>query len=265
MTEISDEAFFDYLMVEYNQPISGWDFSYLNGRRTDIHTEPSWDYTSTVIAAMKQAHSMLDMGTGGGERLAQFLAQQPVPEVYATEGYPPNATIARQRLEPIGVTVYEVQDEHLPLADNSLDLVINRHSSYDAQEVRRVLKPGHLFVTQQVGDQTNLRLHELLGRTGKDTFVHTGAEEKSAWNLDVAGGELEATGMQILERKEEFFVTRFHDVGAIVYYLKVIPWEVSDFSVEKYFDKLVEIHHLIQQEGYVDVLFHSFFIVARKG
>ena len=265
MAEINDKAFFDYLMAEYNQPISGWDLSYLKGRRTDIHTEPAWNYTETVLAAMKQAHSMLDMRTGGGERLAQFLAQQPVPEVYATEGYPPNAAIARQRLEPLGVTIYEMQDEHLPFADNALDLVINRHGSYDAHEVRRVLKPGHLFITQQVGDQTNLRLHELLGRAGKDMIVHSGAEEKSAWNLNIATGELEAAGMQIIERKEEFFVTRFHDVGAIVYYLKAIPWEVPDFSVEKYFDRLVEIHHLIQREEYVDVLFHSFFLVARKG
>ncbi len=36
-----------------------------------------------------------------------------------------------------------------------------------------------------------------------------------------------------------------YDVGAIVYYLKAVPWEIPDFSVEKYFDKLQEIHKLI--------------------
>jgi len=30
-------------------------------------------------------------------------------------------------------------------------------------------------------------------------------------------------------------------------------------------DKLLDIHHLIQREGYLDVPFHIFFIVARKG
>jgi len=65
---------------------------------------------------------------------------------------------------------------------------------------------------------------------------------------------------------------KYHDrkrrqslTGAIVYYLKAIPWEAPGFSVEKYFDKLVAIHHLIQREGYVDVPFHMFFIIARKG
>lgn len=264
MAEIHDKAFFDYLMAEYNQPFNGWDFSYLAGRRTDLPTEKTWDYTDAVVTVMKQARSMLDMRTGGGERLAQFLALQSVSQVYATEGYPPNVQVARERLEPLGVTVYAVQNEHLPFADESLDLVINRHGSYDPDEVRRVLKPGHLFITQQVGDQTNLRLHELLGRPGKEKLVHSGAQEPPAWNLTFATQQLERSGWQIIERQEAFPITRFHDIGAIVYYLKAIPWEVPDFSVEKYFDKLVEINRIIQQRGFVDVPFHSFFVVARR-
>lgn len=264
MAEISDKAFFDYLMAEHNQPFNGWDFSYLAGRRTDIHAQQSWDYTASVVAAMGQAHSMLDMRTGGGERLAQFLALQPVPQVYATEGYPPNVQTARDRLEPLGVTVYAMQDEHLPFAGNSLDLVINRHGSYDPDEVRRVLKSGHLFITQQVGDQTNLRLHELLGRHGKELLFYHGAPEPTAWNLAFAIQQLQQSGWQIVDQQEAFHITRYYDVGAIVYYLKVISWEVPDFSVEKYFDKLVEIRNLIQQHGPIDVPFHSFFIVVRK-
>ena len=151
MADISDKAFFDYLMAEYNHPFNGWDFSYLAGRRTDIHGQKTWDYAASVVAAMKQAHSMLDMRTGGGERLARFLALRPVPQVYATEGYPPNVQTARERLEPLGVTVYAVQDEHLPCADDSLDLVINRHGSYDPDEVRRVLCPDKINTAEWLG------------------------------------------------------------------------------------------------------------------
>ena len=89
---------------------------------------------------MKETQSMLDMRTGGGERLAQYLDIQLVPKVYATEGYAPNVSVARERLVPLGVTVYEVQDDQLPLPDASLDLIINRHGSYKASEVQRVLK-----------------------------------------------------------------------------------------------------------------------------
>lgn len=60
-------------------------------------------------------------------------------------------------------------------------------------------------------------------------------------------------------------ITRFYDVGAIVYYLKVVPWQVPDFSLERYLDKLVEIHDTIQAHGYIDVHYHRFLIVAQKG
>jgi hypothetical protein len=215
----------------------------------------SWNYKDTVLAAMQHALTLLDMHTGGGEALAQLLALQPVLKVYANELYPPNVIVAQQRLIPLGVTVYSEQDGYLPFPDQALDLVINRHGSYDPVEVLRILKPDHLFITQQVGDQTNRTLHELLGH--EKHLLH-------AWNIDYAAQEMVDAGWQIVERKEEFTITRFHDVGAIVYYLKAIPWEIPDFSVERYWQKLVEIHRLLQQEKYIDIPFHSFFLMARK-
>jgi hypothetical protein len=255
MSEKANQALFNFLTEEYNHPFSGWDFSYLNGRMISIRATPAWDYTHTVIAAMKQAHMLLDMHTGGGEVLAQLLSLQPVAEVYATELYDTNVIAARQRLTPLGVTVYTAHDEDLPFPDHTLDLVINRHGSYNPSEVLRVLKPEQVFITQQVGDQTNSTLHELLGR--KKQLEHP-------WNIDYAAREIEDAGGHVIERKEEFFITRFHDVGAVVYYLKAVPWEVPDFSIEKYWHQLVEIHHLLQQEGSVDIPFHSFLLVAQK-
>ncbi|SRR5581483_2459263 len=259
-----DKALYDYFVGEYTHHFDYWDWSYLEGRRVEMSTgKKQWDYTKTVQAAMKQVRSVLDMRTGSGQVFAELLKEQPVAQAYATEGYAPNLARARQVLTPPGVTVYEVQNDDLPFADNDLELIINRHGSYDLREIRRVLKPDHLFITQQVGDHTNRRIHELLGRQ-KQPYTFVGVEQKPAWNLDYAVREMREVGWHIVEQKEDFTVTRFYDGGAIVYYLKAIPWEVPDFSVEKYFDRLVEIHHLIQREGYVDVLFHTFFMIARK-
>ena len=255
MFEKADQELFDFLRAEYNYPFSGWDFSHLDGRMVEIKATPAWDYTDAVLTAMKQAQTLLDMHTGGGEVLAQLLSLQPIPEVYATELYAPNVVQAQQRLASSGVTVYAVPDESLPFEDNALDLVINRHGSYDPAEVIRVLEPEHLFITQQVGDQTNCKLHELLGR--EKQLAH-------AWNRDYAAQEMQDAGWQIIEQKEVFSVTRFYDVGAIVYYLKAIPWEVPDFSIENYWQRLLEIHHLFQREGHIDIPFHTFFLVARK-
>ena len=250
-------------LAEYNRPFSGWDFSYLNGRREIIRPPDAWSYTDTVIAAMRTARSMLDMGTGGGESLASLPFRPPA--TCATEGYGPNVLVARRRLEPLGVQVYGVSDvAHLPFATGQFDLVINNHAAYDPVEVWRVLGPGGRFITEQVGGQTNRRLHELLGDTRPPDQWNPASARGGDWELAVAVSELAAAGFRLLDQREEFHITRYYDVGAIVYYLKAIPWEIPDFSVDRYFDKLLALHRQIQAEGYVDILFHQFFIRAQK-
>ena len=239
--------------AEYEQPFAGWDFSYLTKRRVMLRTRDTWNYTQHVVATIAHARSLLDMDTGVGEFLAA-LPQRP-PRTYATEGYGPNVSVARHRLGPLSVEVVEVQDvAHLPFADGQFDVVINRHGAYEPREVRRVLAAAGLFITQQVGSQTNRRLHELLGD----------ATRAGDGSLAVAVRDLEAASFRIIEQREVFPITRFYDVGAIVYYLKAVSWEIPDFSVDRYFDKLVEIHALIQSDGYVDVPFHQFFVRAQR-
>lgn len=97
---------FDRLIAEaVEAPFAGWDFSYLDGRRTEVALP--WDYGARVRAAISDANSLLDMGTGGGEVLAA-LAPLP-PSAYATEAYPPNIPVARERLGPLGVTVVDTR------------------------------------------------------------------------------------------------------------------------------------------------------------
>ena len=74
-------------------PFSGWDFSWLAASYTD---EPlPWSYRSELARRAAGARSMLDMGTGGGEFLSR-LDLRP-PRTVATEGWPPNVTVAGRR------------------------------------------------------------------------------------------------------------------------------------------------------------------------
>lgn len=66
------------------------------------------------------------------------------------------------------------------------------------------------------------------------------------------------------ERREESPIVRYADVEAVVYYLKAVPWEVPDFTVDRYFDRLLATHALIEAEGHLDVSVHRWFVVARK-
>jgi SAM-dependent methyltransferase len=60
--------------------------------------------------------------------------------------------IAKERLEPLGVEVFQIEnDNELPFANETFDFVLNKHESYSVSEVKRILRPDGLFLTQQVG------------------------------------------------------------------------------------------------------------------
>ncbi|PFE27822.1 SAM-dependent methyltransferase [Bacillus anthracis] len=241
------------LLESANTNFSGWDFSFISetGR---MKSEPlSWSYGSTAFQLMQHAESMLNMGTGGGEFLSML---QPFPStIYATEGYAPNVPIARKKLEPLGVTVVEViNDTVLPFQDGQFDFIINQHEFYAASEVKRILSPNGVFLTQQVGGLDCAVLNEQFGSPLNSEFA--------SWSLEAACSELEENEFTILDAKEEFPFQRFYDIGAIVYYLKAIPWQIPDFTVEGYYEGLYRIHEIILQKGYFDVKQHRFIIKA---
>jgi SAM-dependent methyltransferase len=186
--------FDELLRAAAGTSLSGWDFGVFGDRF--VERSPSWDYPELAAAHLADARRAIDLGTGGGELLSSLdtLPRQLV----ATEGYPPNVPVAHRRLAPLGIPVVQVSaddDGRLPFRAGSVDLIINRHESYSAAEVCRVLEPGGTFLTQQVGGRDLVELNEALGAP-----VHSYA----GWDLATAVTELDAAGMEIVDRREEF-------------------------------------------------------------
>jgi Methyltransferase domain len=250
---IKDESFESYLK-EVEKPFSGWDFSYITETCRMNSGLLSWSYGSVVFPLIQKATATLDMGTGGGELLSKF---KPFPKrICATEAYVPNVPIAKRCLEPLGVEVYQIGEDDLrPFKDNQFDLIINKHESYFPQEVRRVITGDGIFVTQQVGGTDYVDINNALGAPVNDEFSH--------WKLAYAEKELRDNGFEVFETKEEFPVQRFYDIGALLYYLKAIPWQVPNFKSENYIAELYQIHAMIQSKGYFDVQQHRFILKAR--
>ncbi|WLR42738.1 class I SAM-dependent methyltransferase [Bacillus carboniphilus] len=238
-----------------NLDFSGWDFSCLLNSGRMQEEMLSWSYGSSVLPYMQRSNSMLDMGTGGGELLSTL---QPFPKkIAATEQYKPNVQIAKQRLEPLGVKVKEIQGDHnLPFASSSFDLVINRHESYNVNEVKRILTNNGTFITQQVGGADCADLNKLFGVPVNGEYLN--------WNLSNAVKDLKNAGLSVTFCKEEFPEQRFYDVGAILYYLKAIPWQIINFDPIDYMDELNMIDQRIQSTGYIEVRQHRFIISANK-
>lgn len=224
---------------EERQPFAGWDFSYLEGRM--IEERPPWDYPARAAELMQASSALLDMGTGGGERLLALRSHWPAA-VVATENYPPNVRLARERLGPLGVRVVDVpltRDSGLPFDDGAFDLVLNRHSGLNPDEVARVLAPGGTFLTEQVN-----------GLWAQDLLAAFGARPQwpdatPAYYLP----RLRRAGLIIARLEEWRGRLSFADVGAIVYYLRAVPWLVPGFTVDGHLQALAGLQRRLEATG----------------
>lgn len=234
--------------------IHGWDFSHIHGRYTE-ETDLPWNYEEIVRNYLKKEYFLLDIDTGGGEFLLS-LNHEP-NRTSATEGYPPNIELCKQILLPIGIDFREAGNyTALPFEDAQFDIIINRHGDYDIQELHRILKPGGIFVTEQVGEDNDRELVKLLLPNAEKPF--------SGLNLTEQKSKFLKAGFSILKEGEAFRPIRFFDVGALVWFAKIIEWEFPHFSVESCFDRLINAQKILTEQGSIQGTIHRYVIVSRK-
>jgi SAM-dependent methyltransferase len=251
-----DEALLASWREEAAFELEGWDLSSL-GDRYEADEEP-WSYGRLARSALAGARSVLDMGTGGGEVLLSLRGALP-EDIVATEGWPPNIPIAQRSLNPNGIEVVEYDaetDAGIPFPDERFDVVLNRHEAYAAGEVLRILRPGGTFLTQQVDGRDFEETQALFGG-------HTRHPDITLPNLHT---EAERAGFEVVDAAEWAGRSRFTDVGALVHYLAMCPWQVpDDFAVDTYAHVLLELHNRGPAIGEpITFTMRRFYLLARK-
>ncbi|MFR0357966.1 methyltransferase domain-containing protein [Streptomyces sediminimaris] len=225
-------------------PTEGWDFSWFEGRATE--QRPSWGYAVSLAGRLSGASAALDVQTGGGEVLDFALGRATrVPALTAaTEGWPPNVARATALLRHRGtVVVAAPEDAALPFADGAFDLVGSRHPVVpNWPEIARVLEPGGTYFAQHVGPRSVFELVEhFLGPLP--------AEQGSARHPERERAGAEAAGLEVVTLRAERLRVEFHDIAAVVHFLRKVIWMVPDFTVEAYEDRLRALHERIAAEG----------------
>lgn len=193
---------------------------------------------------------MLDMGTGGGEFLSALRA--PAAFTVADEAWPPNVPIAASNLRTRGIPV--VQDEgapdnmdpagdptlgRLPYRSGAFDLVLNRHESFAAAEVHRVLRSGGTFLTQQVDFRTYDDLYAALELEAPP--------EDESW-LPLAVSQVEGVGLEVRDARTGEEIQSFADVGAFVWYLLSVSWSVPEFDLVRCEAALRRLHERLRAQ-----------------
>lgn len=234
--------------------IQGWDFSHLRGRYT-VETDLPWDYRQLVRRCLRDDLELLDCDTGGGEFLLSL--RHPYHKTAATEGYPPNAALCRRTLAPLGIRFQECCDPSaIPFADGSFDLILNRHGSFHPGELYRLLRPGGRFLTEQVGEDNDRDLVEMVLPGTAKPFPHLNLTEQRA--------RFEDAGFHILAGEEAYRPIEFYDLGAFVWFARVIQWEFPGFSVQRCFPQLLKMQERIETDGKICGTIHRYLIAAQK-
>ncbi|MFJ9158620.1 methyltransferase domain-containing protein [Streptomyces griseoviridis] len=265
---------FDDLVTEGAAvPTDGWDFSWFEGRAAEAR--PSWGYARAMAGRLARADAVLDVQTGGGEVLAEALTHAAAPDltaaptardltaaitprdltaapstpaapalVVATEGWGPNVRRATRLLGPLGVAVVaSPEDAPLPFADGAFDLVVSRHPVRPHwDEIARVLRPGGRYFAQHVGPASVFELVEFFLGPQPDAV-------RSARHPDRERADAEAAGLDVVELRAERLRMEFHDIGAVVHFLRKVVWMVPGFTVTEYEERLRALHARIESDG----------------
>ncbi len=206
-----------------------------------------------VKSILKPTHSLLDIGTGNGLVLQSF--EHTPTLITATESTMKGVRLLQKNLSPLGIkTIYSPEVSHLPFANDYFDVITNRFSSLHLQECWRILKPGGILITMQVGSNDSNNLVAILSDSSKRLPSQF---EEEMEHFDVNKWE-------IIDEQDVTTDIYFYEIGALVYFASALKNEFPHFSVQKKIPELEVLEKIIKHQGYISSIAHRHLLILKK-
>lgn len=232
----------------------GWDFTRMSVERAPV----TWEYLDIVSAFLQPTDVVLDIGTGGGERLLS-LADKYLRAV-GVDPDPDMIRVARDNAAPYtNVQFLSGSAERLdPLDDGTFDVVLTRHAPTFAPELDRVTKPGGVFISQGIGSRNMANIRQAFNTGSEALYEH--AHQSFLSDLARKGWRLVAEGHYDVH----YWVK---DVPSLVFWFQAIAGTnavPNDFSIATHHGV---INALIRQFGSprgLETNEHRTLVIAQK-
>ena len=131
--------------LDYYGKLGNWSFDEF-GIRTESLT--SWDLNELINKFADPTSRILDLGTGGGEKLLESYPD--CEEILGTDFSPEMIGTARRNLQLSGrknISFKVMDNLRMDVPENHFDIVVARHTITDPNQIIKCLKPGgHLLI-----------------------------------------------------------------------------------------------------------------------
>jgi hypothetical protein len=77
-------------------------------------------------------------------------------------------------------------------------------------------------------------------------------------------GELERAGFDVVTSRDENPEFAFNDIGAVIYHLRAVSWQIPDFDVQTYDQSLRRLDARIRNDGPFIAHDHRLLIAAER-
>jgi SAM-dependent methyltransferase len=223
----------------------GWNFSYMKTKSQPV----PWDYTEIVKKYLSKEDTVLDIGTGGGEKFSAL--SEYFKEGVAVDVDEEMIRVANEK-RPENVT-YVCDDEHLEGVEGNYSVVLNRHAPYDLRAIASKLQTGGYFITQQVGEKNMRNIIETIGTPRTEPVI--------------AENMFEGTGLKVIAFMEYNIDYRVLDIESLLFWLNALDYLHAGFDstiatddavlLNKVLEKCVDGESFLTNE-------HRFLVIAQK-
>jgi SAM-dependent methyltransferase len=159
-------------IYDENNPVPGYfQFDWLSGRYPDLYHQ----FALSTVGLMEKLHTLVDLtdcdvlDIGAGTGRSAIGAAQKSKRVFAVDYYESVVLFGKSQLQQNHITnVHYINGDrdHLPIPENSMDIVINAWAELNPEEAYRTLKPDGYLI--QLGAVPNALCGELTSELAPD-------------------------------------------------------------------------------------------------